>query len=192
LTAYGRSKLAGEAAARKYAARLDVVTLRAPAVYGPRDREMLRFFKLARRGVLPIPAGPTRPLQLVHVKDLARGIADAALAVGSIGGTYHVADPSAYAWKEVCVQMGDAVGRKPVFLPVPQTALAFAAAASELFAGALGRSTMFNRDKVRELLAPGWLCETDAARNAFGFTAEIPLSEGLRTTAAWYRSESWL
>ncbi len=192
LTAYGRSKLSGEKALVPYGDALDVVTLRAPAVYGPRDREMLRFFKLARRGVLPIPGGPVRPLQLVHVKDLARAIADAALAPGRIAGTYHIADPRAYAWKEVCRQMGDAVGRTPVFLPVPGSAIAFAAAVSELFSSALGRSTMFNRDKVRELLAPGWLCETDGARDAFGFSAEFRLAEGLRSTADWYRSKGWL
>jgi nucleoside-diphosphate-sugar epimerase len=171
---------------------MEAVTLRAPAVYGPGDRELLRFFRLARRGVLPIPAGPARPLQLVHVQDLARGIADAALYDGPLRGTYHIADPTAYAWKDVCTLVGDAVGRRPVFLPVPQTAIALAATASELISGALGRSTMFNRDKVRELLAPGWLCETEGARTAFGFAAGIPLREGLRGTADWYRSKGWL
>ncbi len=197
LTAYGRSKLAGETALE---GRSDAVILRAPAVYGPRDRELLRFFKLAKRGVLPIPAGPPRPLQLVHVADLARGIADAALAgdlshdalPDTLRGTYHIADPQAYAWRDVCRLVGDAVGRRPVFLPVPQNAIAFAAAVSETISGALGQSTMFNREKVRELLAPGWLCETDSARTAFGFAARIPLPEGLRSTAEWYRSNGWL
>ncbi|MEO5509831.1 MAG: NAD-dependent epimerase/dehydratase family protein [Longimicrobiales bacterium] len=192
LTAYGRSKLAGEAALQTRSVAMQTVTLRAAAVYGPGDRELLRFFRLAKVGALPIPAGPARPLQLVHVKDLARAIADAALHEGELGGTYHIADPRAYPWKDVCGLVGDAVGRKPVFLPVPQTAIAMAAAVSEAMSSALGRSTMFNRDKVRELLAPGWLCETDGARQAFGFSAEIPLPAGLRNTADWYRSKGWL
>jgi nucleoside-diphosphate-sugar epimerase len=192
LTAYGRSKLAGEVALQQRSGAMQTVTLRAPAVYGPGDRELLRFFRLAKLGALPIPAGPDRPLQLVHVKDLARAIADAALYEGELNGIYHIADSHAYAWKDVCGLVGKAVGRKPVFLPVPQSAIAVAAAVSEAMSGALGRSTMFNRDKVRELLAPGWLCETDGARNAFGFSAAIPLPAGLRSTADWYRSKGWL
>jgi nucleoside-diphosphate-sugar epimerase len=59
-------------------------------------------------------------------------------------------------------------------------------------AGLLGRSTVFNREKAREILAPGWLCETEALRDDVGFTPEIPLAEGLARTAAWYRAEGWL
>jgi nucleoside-diphosphate-sugar epimerase len=192
LTAYGRSKLAGEVELRKRATSFEAVILRAPAVYGPRDRELLRFFRLARIGLLPIPSGPDRPLQLVHVKDLARGIVAAATASHELRGTFHIADPQSYAWKDVCRLVGKAVGRTPLFLPVPQRAIAFAAAVSETVSSGVGRSTMFNRDKVRELLAPGWLCETDSARRAFGFAAEISLADGLRGTAEWYRTQGWL
>ena len=191
LTAYGRSKLAGEAALAKRADSIEAVILRAPAVYGPGDREMLRFFRLAKTGLMPLPAGAERPLQLVHVKDLARGIAMAALHEG-VTGTYNIAEDRAYGWREVCRLIGESVGRTPVFVPVPHTAMLAAASASELFSKLLGQSTMFNRDKVREVLAPGWLCETDTAKNAFGFAAEIPLAEGMQGTAAWYRTKGWL
>jgi nucleoside-diphosphate-sugar epimerase len=65
-------------------------------------------------------------------------------------------------------------------------------AVSETAAGLVGRSSIFNRDKARELLAPGWLCETEAARAALNFEADIPLAEGLRSTAQWYRGQGWL
>jgi nucleoside-diphosphate-sugar epimerase len=69
LTAYGRSKLAGEIACREAADDIEVCILRAPAVYGPGDREMFRFFRMARFGFVPVPAGPDRRLQFVHVGD---------------------------------------------------------------------------------------------------------------------------
>jgi len=46
--------------------------------------------------------------------------------------------------------------------------------------------------EIRELLAPAWLCETQGAREAFGFEAAIPLPHGLRQTAEWYRQNRWL
>lgn len=191
LTAYGLSKLRGELVVLAAAAKLEAVVVRAPAVYGPRDREMLRFFKLARRGVLPVPGGPPRPLQLVYVKDLAEGIVAAATSPNA-RGIYHVAEPRSYAWAEVCRMLGRAAGRNVLLLPVPEGVLEAAAAMSEWSAGLARRSTMFNRDKARELLAPGWLCDTEDARRELGFVAGTSLAEGLRQTWDWYRNESWL
>jgi nucleoside-diphosphate-sugar epimerase len=168
------------------------VILRAPAVYGPGDRELLRFFRMAKLGVITIPAGPDRPLQLVHVKDLARGIVMAATHAGDAGGTHHIADAQAYSFVDVCRLIGKAVGRNPKVVSMPAGIIELAAGASEMFARLSGRSTMFNREKVREVLAPGWLCETQSARNAFGFAAEIPLAAGVQSTAEWYRTKGWL
>lgn len=190
LTAYGRSKLAGE---RVLAGRPDIeaAILRAPAVYGPRDRDLYRFFQLAARGLLLVPTGPARPLQLVHVEDLADAVIRATTA-RSAAGIVHIAEPAAYAWEEVGRMVAEAVGRSARVIRVPAAMIAAAAACSESFALLGGQASIFNRDKARELLAPGWLCETDAARERLGFEAAIPLHEGLRRTAQWYRNEGWL
>ena len=52
VTAYGRSKLAGETAVK--AGSLPWVIMRPPTVYGPRDREVLKVFRMARWGVAPV------------------------------------------------------------------------------------------------------------------------------------------
>lgn len=191
LTTYGRSKLAGEAACREAEKQLEVTILRAPAVYGPRDRELLRFFRLAAVGVLPVPAGPARRLQLVHVEDLADAVARAA-TLDAAAGLFHIAEPVVYEWAEVTRLVAEAVGRKARTFPVPESVLAGAAILSEAACRLTGRSSLFNREKVRELLAPGWLCETESARRVLGFEAKIPLPRGLKQTAAWYRDEGWL
>lgn len=191
LTAYGRSKLAGETICEDASGDLSVVILRAPAVYGPRDREIYRFFRFAKAGLLPVPSGPARTLQLVHVADLARALVMAATHPGA-RGLYHIAEGRAYTWEEMAGMIATALGRRARRVRVPPWAMRGAAVLSETAAGAFGRSTLFNREKVRELLAPGWLCETARARNHFGFEAEIPLEEGLKQTAAWYRANGWL
>ena len=189
ITEYGRSKLAGEVACRESGA--ETVILRAPAVYGPGDRELLRFFAMAARGLILMPAGPDRPLQLLHVRDLSAALAQAG-AVTEPGALYHVADPRVYYWSAVVDLVAAAVGRRVRVLRVPSALVTTAAAASEWGAGMLGRATMFNRDKVRELLAPGWLCDTAAAERELGFRCRIPLATGLTETAQWYRARGWL
>ena len=191
LTAYGRSKLAGERVFREADDALEIAILRAPAVYGPRERDLYHFFRLAARGVVPVPVGPARPLQLVHVEDLADAVVRAAVTPEATG-VFHVAEPDAYAWEHVARLVADAVGVRARVVRVPPALIRFAAAASETMARATGRPSIFNRDKARELLAPGWLCETERAREVLGFTARIPLERGLRETAQWYRNEGWL
>jgi len=191
LSAYGRSKLAGEHVVLDAARQLEVVVLRAPAVYGPGDAELLRFFRLAKVGLLPVPAGPPRPLQLVYVKDLAEAVWCAAVQPGA-HGLYHVASPEVYPWAAVCRALARTAGRKARLVRVPPGLIRAAAAASEWVAGGLGRSTMFNRDKAKELLAPGWLCDTEDARRELGFSAATPLEQGLKETWLWYRNEGWL
>jgi nucleoside-diphosphate-sugar epimerase len=191
LTAYGRSKLEGEIAVRQVADRIRAVTLRAPAVYGPGDTDLFHFFRLARLGLVPVPTGPERPLQMVHVTDLAEALVRAAVAEHA-AGVYHIAEARAYPWAEVGRLVGEAVGRRVRPLKVPGALIAGLGWTTEMAAAALGRSVIFNRDKAREMLAPGWTCETDAARTELGWQAGIPLAEGLRRTAQWYRQEGWL
>lgn len=191
LTTYGRTKLAGEKICSAVADQFEIAILRAPAVYGPRDRDVFEFFRMARYGVLPLPSGPDRSLQMIHAADLARALLLAATSEG-VRGVYHVAEARAYLWQEMARMVAEAVGSKARIVRVPGPLISLAAAANEMVVGLFGKSTIFNRDKARELLAPGWLCETELARRDFGFEAEIPLAAGLKQTAEWYRAERWL
>jgi dihydroflavonol-4-reductase len=109
LSAYGRSKLGGERACAREAATFEVVVLRAPAVYGPGDRELLPFFRLARHGLLPIPGDAGRPLQLIHVQDLAATLVQAATRTG-VRGVYHAAESRVYRWSDVVEQVAGGGG----------------------------------------------------------------------------------
>lgn len=187
LTAYGRSKLAGERALLETA--VDAAVLRAPAVYGPGDRDLLTFFRLARLGILPTVGPADRLLQLVHVTDLATAMLAAADTRAE--GTYHVAEPRAYTWNAVLERVAAAVGREGVRVRVPGAVLRMAAAISEGVARLTRSPVIFDRDKAKELMAE-WLCDTAAARHELGFETSFSLAEGLQETADWYREHGWL
>lgn len=191
ITAYGRSKLAGERSCLAAASELEVVALRAPAVYGPRDRDLFLYFRLAALGIIPVPMGPERLVQFIHVDDLVEALVCAATVSGA-AGVYHVAESQPYAESEVAAWIAKAVGRRVLTVRVPSWFVRVAAAASEFGAALIDRVTIFNREKARELLAPGWLCETEAAKRDLGFETRIPLPKGLADTAAWYREQRWL
>jgi len=191
MTAYGRSKLAGEQYCLQMKKDIEALILRAPAVYGPRDRDLFPCFLLATRGIVPVPRGPERLLQFLHVNDLIDALLLAATTPKTTG-IYHVAEAQPYAWGEIVNWLAQAVGRRVRAVRIPVWLVQTAAMLSEFGAATSGRATIFNREKAREILAPGWLCETEAAKRDLGFEGRIPLPVGLTGTAAWYRQHGWL
>ncbi len=189
LTAYGRTKLQGERiVAGADAAGLPTVTLRAPAVYGPRGRELLPYFRLVARGLAPSPSGPRR-LHLVYAPDLAAALVRAADAPP---GTYAVADPRAHLWTEVVDALARALERRPLRLSLPPALVRAAAAVTERAGALAGVPVAFNREKAEEMLAAGWVCDLSGADALLPAAQATPLGEGMRRTAQWYRTQGWL
>jgi len=189
ITDYGRSKLEGEKILHGLEA-LPLVVVRPPTVIGPRDRETFIFFRLASRGVFPILNRRSR-VSMIFVDDLVKGIWRAAES-GRLGETYFTANEIPLAMKLLPGILGKALNRKVKGLFIPSAVLTAAATASELWGRITGRMTVFNRDKVNELTASGWVCSTEKAKAELGFYAETPLEKAFIATADWYRENGWL
>jgi len=189
VTAYGRSKLEGERILSEMGP-LPLVVVRPPAVYGPRDREIFPLFRLASKGIFPV-FNPESRLSLIHVKDLVRGVMSAA-EKGRVGETYFLTHPTPLGAGELPQLFGDALGRKVWALRVPVPLLKAAASVSEIWGRATGNIPVFNRDKVNELAAAGWVCGWEKAQREIAFKADVSFADGLLDTAKWYREKRWL
>jgi nucleoside-diphosphate-sugar epimerase len=189
LTAYGRTKLEGEAAAREVeAAGTELVVVRAPAVYGPGDRAFLPVYRLTKRGIAPIPTGPVRRVHVIFVHDLVTALVAAAHAPP---GTYAVAEPVAHEYGALVDQIGVAArGKTPRHLPVPAGLLRGAGALAERFGGVVGGTGVFSREKADEMLAEAWICDLAGAERLL--PQATPLAEGTAETARWYRTQGWI
>ena len=187
LTAYGRSKLEGETAAREAeAAGIELVVLRAPAVYGPGDRAFLPVFRMARLALAPVPTGPERRVHVIYVHDLVTALAGAAT---SPAGTFAVAEPVAHPYPALVDQIGRAVrGKNPVHLPIPAGVLRGAGALVDRLG--LGGGGVFSREKAEEMLAEAWVCDLTGSESLL--PAATPLETGMSETARWYRDKGWL
>ncbi len=53
LTYYGKSKLAGEQYVMQFIDKIKISNLRPPAVYGPRETDILEFFRTVKKGIIP-------------------------------------------------------------------------------------------------------------------------------------------
>lgn len=191
LTAYGRSKLAGEAVVRA-AAGLAWTIVRPPSVYGPRDREFLKMFQLVRTGLAPVFGTGAQPISLVYAPDLAEAIVRAGTTPEAAGQTYHAAHAQVVTTRELASAVGRAVGRAPLVLPVPGAVATPIVSLIGRIAAARGRLSTLNADKMAEFLAPAWILSSAKAERELGWRAGHDLAEGARHTAAWYREAGWL
>ncbi len=198
VSAYGESKLAAEEAVR--ATKLPWTIVRPPTVYGPRDREILRVFKLAARGFIPLVGSLDQELSLIHVRDLA-GAMLAALHDAAQGLTYFACHPEPVTAKRFAQAIHRAVhlvkatgreGRDPMLLQIPASLARPALTISGTLARMMGRATVLSGDKVTEFLADAWTCSPAALERDTGWRAETALADGLLETARWYHERGWL
>lgn len=190
LTAYGRSKLRGEEAVRLSGAPFTIV--RPSVVYGPRDRQLLRVFRLARRGVLPTLGNGAQELSLVYAADIADALIAAASSAVCEGRTYHAVHPEIVTQRQLGEAIAVAVGRRVLRVTIPAPAVRAGLGLTGGAARLLGRSTLLTADKSRELLAPAWTALADALTRDAGWRPATALDPGIATTARWYREAGWL
>jgi nucleoside-diphosphate-sugar epimerase len=191
ISAYGRSKLAGEEALQSYFDLFPITVIRPPAVYGPGDRAVYSFFDLANRRILPQLAGGNNRVQMVYADDLALGIMQAMESEHTVGNRYFIAEQEAYSLRELTAIISSAVGKKGVSLPLPKWILVICAIVAEFWFKALGKAPLFSRQKLRELTA-SWELDVSAAQKDFGFVAPTDFPTGAAATVSWYRNAGWL
>ncbi len=194
VTAYGRSKLRAEELVRSWASNgHSAAIIRSPAIYGPRDRELLPFFKLVRQRLAFLLGDGTNAISMVYVEDAARAAALAAAAEDEAPCvTYAIDDGAVYTWRDLLSAVEQAVGRKALRVPSPPWAFSAAALVSETYGRLRGKAVIFTRDKVREMRQRYWVCSHEEIGRDLGWKPQVGLSEGAALTAAWYRQQGWL
>jgi len=188
---YGKSKLLGETEIRRNC-RVPWTILRPAAVYGPRDTEFLPVFQKVKQRVMPLLSGSKRALNMVYGPDVAAAVLCSLMHERGAGGTYHVAAEPPCTDAEFMQEIASQLRCRPLRLPIPRSALYLACVIQEILSRMTGRPNILSRQKLPELLAPGWVCTTDRIRNDLGFTASTSLREGITQTLDWYRMEGWV
>jgi len=193
VTHYGASKLAAEIAVRTSALPWTIV--RPPAVYGPRDVEFLRVFRMVRGPVMPVFADGRQELTFVYVDDVARALVAVAESPAASGKVYYATHPELTDQRTFITAVARAVrtdGRLPRLLSIPGAPARAALWLTGTAALLAGRATVLTADKANEFFADSFACSPAPLAQDTGWQAEHDLASGIPRTAAWYREHRWL
>lgn len=201
VSAYGRSKLAGEQAAARYAGAAPISIVRPPMVFGSGDSGMLEMFRpIARWGLHLVPDRGERFVSLIHVADVVEGLLLAAEKgerlhpQGSPGqGIYFMAADDVLTYAELGQAIAAALGKKrAAVVPLPRPLVRLVGRCGSAMERIRRRPGWVNRDKMTEALAGSWTCSSAKAHTHLGWSPAAALADRLHETAHWYRHTKWL
>ncbi len=170
---------------------LPFTIIRPAAIYGPGDRRLLKFFKIAKLPIMPL-IGFTKGLyHLIHVEDLVEFIHFSSTTDQTLSNVYICGDPKANSLKDMLQIISEDNGKKARFIRIPSSPLFFIARIIEAISKKLNvepflyprRVAFFTKD--RSFI-------TSKMQAVEGFDYKYSANTGLTELNSWYKKEGWL
>jgi nucleoside-diphosphate-sugar epimerase len=191
ITAYGESKLLGEQLLLEKCKDIPWTIIRPPVVYGPHDRDVFMYFKMADSGLILIAANRGLELSLIHVDDLTDGIILAGFAEKSDGEVFYLSDDRVHTLEEVAVTLSKIAGGSKI-IRLPLLLGKTAGLLGDCITRLSGKPQLINSQKVKEALQDGWVCDMDKIKKLLGFAPNVEVEVGFASTLLWYKNAGWL
>lgn len=188
---YGRAKLKAEQFLAAEAP-FPTTSFRPSLVFGPRDTATLAFFKMARRGIGFRVAGEPQSLSFIDVDDAVSGIAAMMSDTGDAHRTYFLSAREPMDTELLWRAMSEAIGRRVRVVRVPRPALRGASIMSTALSRVFGFTNQLDAKQYDQMVAPAFLCSSDALSAAHGWTPRVSLVASLAKAWSAYRADGWL
>lgn len=191
---YQETKAEAELWIRDYSRRtgLPISIVRPAAIYGPGDKRLLKLFKMASRPVFPLFGSSRGLYHLIHVDDLTDIFITAALDPAALGEAFIAGNPHPSSLQEIAGTVSRELGGKPVrFIRFPAWPLFVAAGVCEAVCKPLGISPPIYRRRVA-FFTKDRAFDTRKLQDKLRYKYSVPVEDGLKATARWYREAGWL
>ncbi|MCH8010403.1 MAG: NAD(P)-dependent oxidoreductase [Candidatus Marinimicrobia bacterium] len=193
LTAYGKTKYAGERVVLDLHDRLNVIAIRPPVVYGARDLGILGFFQLVSKHVRINLGFRDRYVTMIYVSDLVDALILPIETEIKSGEFYYVSDGTPNrTWLGLQQIIAKALGIWTLKLKVPLTPLFLYASVMHGYQLLTGIKTRINLTRYRLLTQHAWTCDCTKIMNELGYKPKITLEKGIFDTVEWYQQIGWI
>ncbi|MBI2440819.1 MAG: NAD(P)-dependent oxidoreductase [Lentisphaerae bacterium] len=190
---YQRTKAEAELWLRDFAGQnsLPFTVIRPAAIYGPGDRRLLKFFRMAARPVLFMLGCGKYLYHLVHVDDLANIMILAAAHPQARNEIFICGNPEAVTLPQMAQIVAAELGNRFRLVRLPALPFFLAADACEWFCRKLGVEPPIHRRRLA-FFTKDRSFNTRKLREKLGYQMRYSSEEGLIQTARWYCEQGWL
>ena len=191
---YQESKRDGELLALEWfrARRVAGSVVRPTGIYGPGDLRFLKLFRMIDKGTFRMLGSGEILYHLTYVEDLAEGLRLAAEREEALGEVFTIGGEGYLTLNQLVAKIAQALGRPvPDHAHLPVWPVWLAGFACELLCRPFGIAPPLYRRRV-DFFTKSRAFDIGKAKRLLGYQAKVPLEEGLRRTAAWYRERGLL
>jgi len=191
VTIYGKSKQRAEHLVRTQCQKPWTI-IRPCSVYGPGDRDFLELFKLVKLGIVVQIGHQRREINMIHVEQLVQFISLVVQNPKAYSEIFFASDNKVYTQAQISSTIAAVMDRqiRPVVLPELVAKAAFHAA--DLYGRITHREMPVNREKLKEILAAGWVSDPAKAKSILGWDPQSSLQDLIKETYRWYIDSGWL
>jgi nucleoside-diphosphate-sugar epimerase len=191
VTDYGKSKLLAEQKLSTVSG-LPLSIIRPTAVYGPGEKDLFVLFKTLNSGLDAYIGSKPQRLSFVYVKDLVNATMAALSETVSTTTVYNISDGNAYDRYALADQFREISGKRVFRAHLPTALVEMIAGFLDMIYRFSSRTPVLNKEKLKELTAPNWICSIEAAKDHLRYQPQYNLRDGLAETLSWYKENRWL
>jgi len=192
VTNYGRSKLKAEQVLKSHSSKVNYNIIRPTVVYGPREKDLFTVYDLMNKGLNLSVGMKDQNLTFIYVKDLVRVILDSTLS-DKRNVAYFVTDLNVTKSSDFNELVKKTLAKKATLrIKVPIFLVRILGFISENIGKITGNYPPLNLEKVNELEAKSWVCDTSNLVTDLNYKPQYDLSSGLKESIAWYKENNWL
>ncbi|MDD2228777.1 MAG: sugar nucleotide-binding protein [Candidatus Cloacimonetes bacterium] len=191
LTSYGKSKLAAEMLIRQSCTKPYTI-IRPCSVYGSGDKDFLALFKMVNKGFSFNIGKQDKLLNMIHVSELAAFIGLCLKNKAAYGEIFFATDGRVYKQCEIQSSIAKALNKKPLHITIPSFIARLAFHIGDAWGKTMHVATIVNKDKMKEIMAEGWLADPEKAIRILGWNPKPNLEKHIMETAKCYREHGWL
>ena len=186
---YGKSKWKMELLVEEFRRDLDVVVIRAPWFYGPRQPErQTLFFSMIKNGKFPMIGNGRNRRSMSYVDNLSQGLILAGLLPQAHNQTYWIADETPYSMSEIITTIGDVL-KSDFNMPVRPPKVHLPGLISDVaqMADWSLQSLGVYHQKIHVLseMSKSIACSVNKAKRELGYRPAVSLREGMRRSVQW-------
>ncbi|MDD3632816.1 MAG: NAD(P)-dependent oxidoreductase [Candidatus Syntrophosphaera sp.] len=188
---YGKSKLLAEKIIQTECAK-EWVIVRPCSIYGPGEKDFYQVFKAVQKGINFHIGRKPQYMNLIYVRELAQFLELCVVKENAAGEIFFASDGEIYTQQEFMNLIAEILEVKTIEIAVPVSLAKAAFYAGEAFERITGKTTLLNKQKMKEIIDVIWLCSIEKAKRLLGWNPQPDLKGHLSETINWYKEHNWL